>query len=179
MPIWAKDNRKAHPPCPEGLHQGVCVDVVDLGPQETPWGLKPQVRLYWQLDALRDDGKPHLVSKFYNNSLNQKSTLCAHLEAWRGRKFTDKEREGFDLETVLGVNCQIQVVHKLADDGRVFANVQAIVPLGKGMVKMQAQDYTRVCDKERERRVSEDWEDERRRAQGAGADEAVEDDIPF
>jgi hypothetical protein len=51
MPIMVRDNKKAFTPAPEGLHQAVCVDVVDLGLAEGPWGAKPTVELRWELLA--------------------------------------------------------------------------------------------------------------------------------
>ena len=149
MAIIAKDNRKEFTPAPEGLHQAVCVDVTDLGLQPTPWGEKQKVDLRWQLEAMDEEtGRPFLVQSRYTNSLNEKATLRIHLEAWRGRKFTAEELEGFDLEKLLGVNCQIQVIHNITDQGRIFANVQAIVPLGKGMTKLRPRDYVRVVDRQ-------------------------------
>lgn len=155
MPIIARDNRKEFTPAPEGLHQGVCVDVVDLGLVDGPYGQKHQVEVRWQLDQERDDGRRHMVVKRYTLSLNEKATLRQHLEAWRGRKFSREELEGFDLEKLIGVNGQIQVVHVLLDKGGTWAAVQAIVPLGKGMVRMQPSgDYVRVCDRPSERASS-------------------------
>lgn len=148
MAIVAKDTRKEFTPAPEGLHQSVCVDVVDLGMQDGQWGPKPKVRLVWQLDRLNPEtGKRFTVSQQYTLSLNEKANLRHHLEAWRGKKFSPQELQGFDLEKLLGVNGQVQVVHALSDDGRIWANVQAIVPLGKGMTKMRAEEYTRVKDR--------------------------------
>lgn len=151
MPIIAKDNRKEFTPAPEGLHQAVCVDVVDLGTQSTPWGEKLQVDLRWQLeDVDPETERRFMVSKRYTLSLNEKATLRQHLEAWRGRKFTPQELQGFDLEVLLGVNCQVQVVHVLTEKGNLFANVQAIVPLGKGMTKIRpGEDYVRVKDRDK------------------------------
>ena len=150
MPIWAKDNRREFTPAPEGLHQGVCVDVVDLGMVESgKWGAKHKVRIIWQLEQRDEEtDRRFTVSQSYNISLNEKATLRHHLEAWRGRKFTAEELQGFDLEKLIGVNCQIQVVHNIADDKRVWANVQAIVPVGKGMTKIQPEDYVRVKDRD-------------------------------
>jgi hypothetical protein len=148
MAIMAKDSRKEFTPAPEGLHQAVCVDVVDLGLIDGPWGQKPKVRLVWQLDSTNPEtGKRFTVSQQYTLSLNDKATLRHHLEAWRGKKFSAQELQGFDLEKLLGVNGQVQVVHALSDDGRIWANVQAIVPIGKGMTKMRAEEYTRVKDR--------------------------------
>lgn len=148
MGLIARDSRREFTPAPEGLHQGVCCDVVDLGLQETPWGQKEQIRIVWAIDAQDEQGRMILVVKKYTLSLNEKATLRHHLEAWRGRKFTGEELQGFDLEKLIGANCQVQVVHNLGDDGRTYGNVQAVVPIGKGMTKLRPPEtYTRVKDR--------------------------------
>lgn len=148
MPIIAKDNRREFTPAPEGLHQAVCVDVTDLGLQATQWGEKQKVEIRWQLEEKDEEtGKRFLIMSRYTNSLNEKATLRQHLEAWRGRRFTAEELEGFDLEKLLGANCQLQIIHNIVDGGRTYANVQAIVPLGKGMTKLRGEDYIRVIDR--------------------------------
>ena len=166
MPILAKDNRREFNPAPEGLHQAVCIDVIDLGLVKSQWGEKHQVEIRWQLETLDDQtGLPFMVLRRYTLSLNEKAKLRHHLEAWRGRKFTSAELEGFDLEKLLGVNCQIQIVHDIADDGRTWANVSAVVPLGKGMVKIVPSDtYVRVVD---------------RNQTGNGATAPAADEVPF
>lgn len=88
-----------------------------------------------------------MVVSQYTLSLNSKAKLRQHLEAWRGRKFSGEELKGFDLEKLLGANCQLQIVHSLSDNGRTYANVQAIVPLGKGMNKIVELDYVRAKDR--------------------------------
>ena len=147
MPIIARDNRKEFSPAPEGLHQAVCVDVVDLGMVTSQYGEKHKVRLVWQIEEVDERGKRFLVMQQYTLSLNEKAVLRHHLEAWRGRKFTAEELEGFDLEKLIGVNAQLQIVHNLGAKGGVFANVQAVVPISKSMTKMRAEDYVRVQDR--------------------------------
>jgi hypothetical protein len=148
MPIIVKDNRKDFAPAPEGLHQAVCVDVIDKGLQETQWGPKQKLEIRWQIDQLNQEtGRPFLVIKSYTASLNEKAQLCKDLEAWRGKKFTKEERDGFDVEKLIGQNCQLQVVQNMVENGNVYANVQAVVPLGKGMTKIQSMDYVRIQDR--------------------------------
>ena len=149
MPIYSRDNRKQFDPAPEGLHQAVCCDVVDLGEVETRFGRKLQVEFRWFLECNNEKtGKPFMSVKRYTNSLNEKATLRHHLEAWRGKKFTQNELEQFDLETCLGVNCQIQIVHNITDDGTAYANVQTIVPAPRGAIKLIVPgDYVRAKDR--------------------------------
>lgn len=158
MAIVARENRREWTQAPEGLHQAICVDVVDLGLVKTEWGEKPKVALIFQLALLNEDGTEELSHDFdppkryevrrnFGLSLSGKSALRPFLEAWRGRKFTKEELEGFDLEKLIGVNCQLQIIHNLSEQGRTFANIQAAVPLGRGMQKVHAQDYVRVIDR--------------------------------
>lgn len=153
MPILATAGEsKSHTPAPSGLHQAVCVDAIDMGVLEVTYSGKTKkqhkIRLAWQIDELRDDGKRFVVQKRYTCSLHEKATLRKELESWRGKPFTEDElRGGFDLEKLLGVNCQINVQHVQAQSGETYANVVSIVPLGKGMTKIAALDYVRDKDR--------------------------------
>jgi hypothetical protein len=140
---------KTFTPAPEGTHQAVCVDVIDKGWLPNPFkeGTEQhKVDLAWQIGEMRDDGKRFIVFKRYTASLNDKATLRHDLESWRGRPFTAQELAGFDLESVIGANCLLNVVHKTGtkDPSKTFANVAAVMPLIKGMPKLSPVDYERV-----------------------------------
>lgn len=115
---------------PEGQYIGRCFKIIDLGTQitTTQFGVKDQhkVMVSWELldEPKMQDGRPFNVSQFYTVSLHEKSKLRADLEAWRGRKFTATELEGFDLGSVMGAYCMLQVVH---DETGKYANVQTIM----------------------------------------------------
>jgi hypothetical protein len=143
-------NSMTFTPCPQGVHQAVCVDVVDMGLLEVTWNgqVKKQhkVRIVWQVEELMDDGKPFIVQKRYTASLHEKSKLRPELESWRGRAFTEDELREFDLEKLIGANCLLNVAH-VSKDGKTYANVTAVMPLKKGMEKLTPRDYTRVVDR--------------------------------
>jgi hypothetical protein len=144
---------KTFTPAPAGVHQAVCVDVVDLGLLDVTWqGVKKvqhKINVAWQINEDRDDGKPYLVFKRYTLSLGEKANLCKDLESWRGKKFTDAERKGFDVERLIGVNCLLNVTHNQSGD-RTYANVVSIMPLAKGMPTITARDYVRKVDRQPE-----------------------------
>lgn len=147
MPIIARGKSQTFTPAPEGLHRAVCCDVVDLGMVDGQFGRKHKVRLYWQIEERMDSDRPFLVAKTYTLSLHKKSALRPDLESWRGKPFTEEEAEGFDLERLLGQNCQINVTHRTTQDG-TFANIQAVVPAAKNMKPLQVEDYIRKCKRE-------------------------------
>lgn len=116
---------------PEGVFIARCIKLIDMGTQTTTgqFGTKTQRKIMVQWELLDDevkmqDGRPYAATQFYTASLHEKAQLRKDLEAWRGKKFTDEELEGFDLKNVLGTYCQIQIVH--SSDGQ-YANVNAIM----------------------------------------------------
>lgn len=124
-------------PIPEGTYVATCVRVIDLGTQITTFKgadkLQRKVLIAWEVpdEIVEFDGekRPALIMSRYTASLSDKANLRKHLEAWRGRRFTDDELRGFDLKNVLGKPCQIQVLH--SEDG-AYANVASIMALPKG-----------------------------------------------
>ena len=132
-------------PCPKGVHRAICIAYIDLGTQEgqdfndpTKTVLKPQVVLMWETpdETIEIDGehKPFNICKFYTKSIGEKANLGKDLESWRGQEFTQEERDGFDLDNILGVPCQINVVHE-SKKGKPRAKITAVLPLSKGMEK--------------------------------------------
>jgi hypothetical protein len=166
-------------PAPAGVHQAVCVDVVDLGIIEVTWQGKTKkqhkVKVVWQINEARDDGKPFLVQKRYTASLHEKAGLRKDLESWRGRAFTEDELRGFDLEALLGANCLVNVMHA-ERGGETYANVAAVMALPKGMPKIAGRDYVRVVD--REPQQAHAHEDAPHPAESGGMD-LDDDSIPF
>lgn len=121
---------------PEGVYTARCYRIIDLGTQKgsEAFGGKEQhkVMVSWELIGAVDPkmeegdnkGKPFSVHKRYTVSLSEKANLRADLEAWRGKKFTAEELKGFDLSTIIGAYCTIQVVH---DETGKYANVNSIM----------------------------------------------------
>lgn len=158
-------------PAPTGVHQAVCCDVVDMGLLEVTFGgttkRKHMVRIAWQIEELTADGKPFLVQKRYTASLHEKAALRKDLESWRGRPFTEDELRAFDLERLIGVNALVNVM-QVEKNGSTYANVQAVMPVKKGMPALKPRDYVRVCDRPVEGASTED-----------GHALITDDDIPF
>jgi hypothetical protein len=137
-------------PCPAGPHSAVAVDVVDLGMVTSTFEGRTKTahkcRIVWQVAETKDDGKPFIVQKQYTASLHEKAALRKDLESWRGRPFTKQEAEGFDVETLIGVPCLLNVQH-VERNGATYANVVSLMRLPKGMAAIQARDYVRVKDR--------------------------------
>jgi len=134
---------KTYTPAPEGLHQAVCVDVIDLGMVDGQFGRKPKCRVVFELDKLAENGRPYVTSKTYTLSLHEKSTLHKDLRAWRGRPFSPEELKGFDLERLIDAPCQVLITH-VERDGNVYANVSAVMRAEKGKAYQASGQYQRA-----------------------------------
>jgi len=128
-------------PIPEDLHLAICYGIWDIGTQFSERWEKSihKVVVVWEIPSCRGefekDGKmenlPRAISKRYRISLHKKADLRKDLESWRGKKFTEEELKGFDLKRLLGVPCQIQVLHNKVDE-KIFANIAAITKAPTG-----------------------------------------------
>ena len=122
-------------PVPAGLHDAVCISVIDLGMQQSVYGVKPQILLQWELPGcLGDDGKPRTISRTVGATLHKQGGLRPLLAAWRGRDFTPDELKSFAIDGLLGKPVKLLIQHTTSTEGKTFANVQAAVKPDKGQL---------------------------------------------
>ena len=127
------DGGMAYPQVSSGVHKARCIRVIDLGTQrqeysgEVSW--KRQVMLIWEVPELDHmNGEPLTISKFYTLSLHEKSNLGADLSSWRGRAFTETEKQGFDISKLAGVPCLLNVVEGKNGKPRITSIIPASNP---------------------------------------------------
>ena len=124
---------------PAGTHLAVAYRVIDLGTQKTAFNGEEKtahkIMISWELpEETMENGKPFTISQRYTWSMHEKATLRKHLEAWRGKTFTDAVfgPKGFNVKNVLGKGCVLTITH--AEKGeKHFANIASVSKLMKGM----------------------------------------------
>ena len=153
MGLTAKASGADRIPIPEGVYMAVCYAVYDLGTHHNPrfnkdahkcmicWEI-PDERISIERDGVQMD-LPRAVSQRYTVSLHEKASLRHDLEAWRGRSFSEEELAGFDLKNILGKTCQVQIIHNIGQDGKVWENVAAVMALPKGVKKLKSENELR------------------------------------
>ena len=121
---------------PAGSHLGRLYKIVDLGTQQGEWEGKAtyarKMIFYFELHGeddkgqplTNDDGKPLIVTKYYNASLGEKATLRKHLQTWLNLDFS-KMPEGFKVENILGKFAMINVT-TYQKDGKTRASVEGL-----------------------------------------------------
>ena len=130
--------------CPDGSWQAVCYDIWNIGLQESEFKGKlivlPKIIITWELSETipkgQRVGEHFTINRRYTFSYNRKAWLRIDLESWLGRPLTEREHTDFDVETMIGKNCFLSVIHKVVDE-RTFANVQTVMSLPKGTPLIQ------------------------------------------
>ena len=122
---------------PAGTHLARLYRIIDLGTQMREYEGKVTMnrkgKFFFELHGenaegkplLTSDGKPLIQSREYTISLNEKANLRRDLEAWRGKSFTEEELKGFQLKTLLGHFCMVNISHRQKGD-MTYADLKGI-----------------------------------------------------
>jgi hypothetical protein len=149
----SQKSESSFPPIEPGSYHAICYGVIDIGTRETVYGNDKknshQVVLQFEIPSERiqveRDGKkvdlPKGASKTYLLSLSEKSKLYEHLAQWRGIPFTKEQLAGFDLFSICGANCLLQILNGVSEkDKKTFAYISGIMKLMKGMSKLSPEN---------------------------------------
>lgn len=139
-----------------GTYAARCYSMIEIGTiSEEYMGEKKRqhkVMLTWELpteleifDADKGE-EPYVVSKTYTLSMHEKATLRRDLESWRGKGFTEKEAEAFDITALLGKPCMLSIIHRpgKVDPSKTYVEIASISNMPKGLVCPDQINPTRV-----------------------------------
>ena len=143
---------KEFAPCPEFSGRAVCVDVTPLKEYDTEYGVKKKFKFAFELDLIdgsRDPVQPWVVfSKPLVPSLHEKAALTKVLKDWFGRKLTDAENNGLDLESLIGRPVTLIVAHEQSQDGtKTYANIKLMMPHKHGEPLKPSGLWVRMQDR--------------------------------
>ena len=114
---------------PTGEHNALLVDIVLSKNEETKYGTKDVLYFQFELDAEMSDGRPFLIRKKFNNSLNEKSNLYKFLSKWRGAPF--KNGEAVDLKAMINTGCVLEIELWETPDGKALHLIDRARKLAK------------------------------------------------
>jgi hypothetical protein len=157
LAIYAKKPRTEYVNPDPGRYIAVLADIEE----GTAKGYQPEdpdrdvVTFHWLLDELNPKtGKPFEVQRRFNLTLfagkngSAGSPLYQMCKSWLGANLSQAEADALDLEVFLGQSCEIQIIHHETADGKVFANVQTVLPLSKTQAAIQVPEgYQRRKDR--------------------------------
>ena len=135
----------AHEPIPAGTYLARCYSMIHLGTHDDEYQGRAKktnkVRITWELPTElkvfnpEKGEQPLSVSKEFTLSMSEKSNLRAFLTSWRGKPFTAEEATAFDITKLLGVPCQLSIIHEPSkkDPSRMYERISSISSVMKGV----------------------------------------------
>ena len=136
----------AHEPIPAGTYLARCYSMIHLGTHDDEYQGRAKktnkVRITWawptELKVFNPEKgeQPLSVSKEFTLSMSEKSNLRAFLTSWRGKPFTAEEATAFDITKLLGVPCQLSIIHEPSkkDPSRMYERISSISSVMKGVI---------------------------------------------
>lgn len=116
---------------PAGQYPARIYSIVDIGRHPDTFNVgkfKNQIIITWELIGSKmEDGRPFVISKFYNLSLSSKSNLYKDLKSMSGKSMTDSQAANFDFTKLIRMPCSIVVANEVKD-GKDKAVISALVP---------------------------------------------------
>mgnify|MGYP006275680121 CR=1 FL=1 len=140
-------NNTTYKPIPAGMHLARCFMYADIGTQESNYGDKRQILVYFEVHGedpntgdplLTDKGEPMTIFKKYTLSWNEKAILRKDLESWRGGAFSPEEQKRFDLKNILGKWCMLNISNNPDKNNpdKIWDNIQSITPVPQQIKKV-------------------------------------------
>lgn len=140
--IAPKSEKKQFEPVPAGNHVARVYSIIDIGTNEDEFkGEKKMVhkiRVGFELPnetkVFKEEkgAEPYNVSREWTLSFAPKSNLLPIVEGILGRKMEEAEAEVFDVTTLIGQTCLLNIVHE-EKNGTTYANIHGTSPIPKGM----------------------------------------------
>lgn len=165
---------------PDGVHDAVLADVVDLGEKATQFGPKRKYQFIWLLTGLDSEKKNFQVQKQMNATMFQGSKpgqKNSQLFDTSKSVLGAEPKTPFDTDTLIGKNNQLVIENQTAQDGkRIFANVIAIMkpkvafPVPAGYVRKKDRTTTQGTQAQTAAPAA---------APAAAAADVADEDIPF
>lgn len=146
MAINATNNGAARELIPAGNYVARCYQMIHIGtvPEHFQGEAKMmnKVRIGWELPTelkvfKEEKGEqPLVISKEYTLSMNEKSNLRKTLASWRGKNFSEDEAKCFDVTTLLGKPCMLNIIHKPSakDPTKIYEEIGSVSPMPRAMV---------------------------------------------
>lgn len=139
MAIDFKGTEKPRELVPAGAHIAILYSAVELGTMEVEFNgekkKQRKIRLTWELpEEMRDfDGvqKPMVIGKTYTISLFEQAKLRPIVVGMLG-SLTEEEEENFNIKSLLGKPCMLQVTHE-DFNGKKYASVVSATQLPKSV----------------------------------------------
>jgi hypothetical protein len=133
MIIQHKNNQAEQKPV---IVNAVCVDVINLGIVETPWGHKPQLKFAFEADQRSLFGEARILVRTFHNCTYKKSALRQFVKSWCGRDLAEEANHGtINLHSLIGKQARLKTLLTPTQRGGWFDKIVGIRKPGKVQVQ--------------------------------------------
>jgi len=139
---------------PIGTHIARCYQFIHIGTNEDEYmGEKKdinKIRLTFELPEEKqvfregDEPKPTVISQEYTFSMAPKANLRKLVEGIIGTTLADHEADSFDVDSIVGMPCLLNIVHKTSRTGKERAEIATASPLMKSMTAPVAFNPSKI-----------------------------------
>lgn len=142
-------------PAPEGNQVGILVGLYYFGVQPYTYKgeekMRHECRVVFELPNAKakfgdsDEERPYMVGKNGTYSMNEKSFLRKVVEACHGKKLAEDEAVNFEIESVVGKPCLVNISH-YESNGNTYAGIDNVSAIPSGMTAPERTNPTVVFD---------------------------------
>lgn len=140
--INAPVNESTFEPLEAGTYAARLYQIIHIGNIETEWQGETKIvnkirftfELPTELKVFKEENgeQPFVLSQEFTLSLGEKANLRKFIDNWTGKKMTDDDAKGLDIESLIGKEGLINAV-QTEKNGKTYTNIGGISPLPKGM----------------------------------------------
>lgn len=91
-----------------------------------------KIVMSFEVDSQKSDGSNHMLSSVFTYSLHERSALSKQFGPILGNQWPQKDGEPFDISSLLGLCCMVDIKHNTKPDGSVSAKIDKISKLPRG-----------------------------------------------
>jgi hypothetical protein len=113
-------------PC-AGELDAVCVDCIDHGKQDTPWGRHPRISLVFETHGKEGKGTPEFLTRTFNNYPYSRSSLTLEIKNWLGRDISGPD-EDWDLAECVGIHATLRTSEVVSKAGNHYDKIESVSP---------------------------------------------------
>jgi hypothetical protein len=119
----------------------VCVDAIDHGLVDTPWGVKPRLELVFETGENTVSGLPKFLSRTFNFFAYANAALTLEMKNWL---WLDIEaQDEWDPTVAVGKPATLRASETVSANGKMYWKIDAINPAGAVHVEPSG-NYRRI-----------------------------------
>jgi hypothetical protein len=112
----------------------VCVDVINHGVVDLPWGKHPRRSIVFETEAKDENGNPKILTRTFNDYAYARSALTETIKNWLGLDISGED-EDYDFGKCVGEQARLRAPETVSGTGKAYLKIEEIKPAGATCVQ--------------------------------------------